>query len=36
MSSHPYTEDQLIEQPAIQLFEALGWRNASSAVSGPK
>jgi type I restriction enzyme R subunit len=25
MSTHPYTEDQLVEQPAIGLFAALGW-----------
>lgn len=23
---HPYTEDQLIEQPAIGLFAAMGWQ----------
>jgi hypothetical protein len=23
--SHAYTEDQLVEQPAIGLFEQLGW-----------
>jgi type I restriction enzyme R subunit len=28
--SHAYTEDQLVEQPAIGLFAELGW-----AVSGP-
>jgi type I restriction enzyme R subunit len=22
---HPYTEDQLVEQPAIGLFAELGW-----------
>lgn len=22
---HPYTEDQLVEQPAVGLFAALGW-----------
>jgi type I restriction enzyme, R subunit len=27
---HPYTEDQLIEQPAIQLFAALGWETISA------
>ena len=26
MSPHPYTEDQLVEQPAIGLFAALGWQ----------
>ena len=25
MSPHAYTEDQLVEQPAIGLFAALGW-----------
>jgi type I restriction enzyme R subunit len=25
----PYTEDQLVEQPAIALFEALGWETAN-------
>jgi type I site-specific restriction-modification system R (restriction) subunit len=25
MSPHPYTEDQLVEQPAIGLFAELGW-----------
>ena len=25
MSVHPYTEDQLVEQPAIGLFAELGW-----------
>ena len=25
MTSHPYTEDQLVEQPAIGLFAELGW-----------
>jgi type I restriction enzyme R subunit len=24
--SHSYTEDQLVEQPAIGLFSALGWQ----------
>ena len=23
--THPYTEDALVEQPAIELFEKLGW-----------
>ena len=26
MTPHPYTEDQLIEQPSIGLFAALGWQ----------
>ena len=25
MSPHAYTEDQLVEQPAIGLFAELGW-----------
>ena len=25
MSAHAYTEDQLVEQPAIGLFAELGW-----------
>ena len=29
--SHAYTEDQLVEQPAIGLFEALGWEAVSAA-----
>jgi len=28
--SHPYSEDQLVEQPAIALFAALGWQTASA------
>ena len=28
--SHPYTEDQLVEQPAIGLFAALGWQTLSA------
>jgi type I restriction enzyme R subunit len=31
MSSHAYTEDQLVEQPAIVLFEDLGWEAVSAA-----
>lgn len=27
---HAYTEDQLVEQPAIQLFDALGWQTLSA------
>ena len=27
---HAYTEDQLVEQPAIQLFAELGWETASA------
>ena len=34
---HANTEDQLVEQPAIQLFEALGWEvvSASDEAMGP-
>jgi hypothetical protein len=28
--SHAYTEDQLVEQPAIGLFTALGWQTISA------
>src|SRR5712691_7577497 len=27
---HAYTEDQLVEQPAIQLFAAMGWETVSA------
>src|SRR5450631_3112691 len=27
---HPNTEDQLVEQPAIQLFSTLGWQTVSA------
>ena len=30
MSPHAYTEDQLVEQPAIGLFAALGWQTMSA------
>jgi type I restriction enzyme, R subunit len=30
MSPHAYTEDQLVEQPAIGLFGALGWETLSA------
>ncbi|GEM_PF-13395 len=30
MSPHPYTEDQLVEQPAIGLFAELGWTTVSA------
>ena len=30
MSAHAYTENQLVEQPAIQLFAALGWQMVSA------
>ena len=28
--SHAYTEDQLVEQPAVGLFATLGWRTVSA------
>ncbi len=30
MSAHAWSEDQLVEQPAIGLFAALGWQTASA------
>ena len=30
MSTHAYTEDQLVEQPAIGLFTELGWQTVSA------
>lgn len=30
MSPHAYTEDQLVEQPAIGLFATLGWQTVSA------
>jgi type I restriction enzyme R subunit len=30
MTPHPYTEEQLVEQPAIQLFTTLGWATATA------
>ena len=30
MSAHAYTEDQLVEQPAIALFAELGWQAVSA------
>ena len=27
--THAYTEDQLVEQPAISLFAELGWKTVS-------
>ena len=31
MSPSDYTEDHLVEQPAIQLFASLGWATKSAA-----
>ena len=30
MSQHAYSEYQLVEQPAIGLFAALGWQTVSA------
>jgi type I restriction enzyme R subunit len=30
MNSHAYSEDQLVEQPAIGLFATLGWQTVSA------
>ena len=30
MSPHPYTEDQLVEQPAIALLAELGWTTVNA------
>jgi type I restriction enzyme R subunit len=30
MSTHAYTEDQLVEQPAIGLFAEMGWQVSSA------
>jgi type I restriction enzyme R subunit len=30
MTTHPYSEDHLVEQPAIQLFAALKWQTISA------
>ena len=30
MSPHAWTEDQLVEQPAIGLFAALGWQTVAA------
>ena len=30
MSAHAYSEDQLVEQPAIRLFAVLGWQTVSA------
>jgi hypothetical protein len=38
VSPHAFTEDQLVEQPAVALFAELGWPtvSASDEVFGPK
>jgi len=30
MSANAYSEDQLVEQPAIQLFAEMGWQTVSA------
>jgi len=30
MSPHAYTEDQLVEQPAVAGFAAMGWQTVSA------
>lgn len=37
MTPHPYTEDQLVEQPALALLSELGWTtvNARDEELGP-
>jgi len=30
MTPHPFTEDQLVEKPAIELFEQLGWQTVDA------
>jgi len=35
VSAHAYTEDQLVEQPAIGLFAELGWTAVSALVEIP-
>lgn len=34
MTPHPYTEYQLVEQPVISLFAALGWHGFGGTLSG--
>jgi type I restriction enzyme R subunit len=38
MSAHPFTEDHLVERPAIRLFSELGWETVSAMEEtfGPK
>src|SRR3954464_3083816 len=36
MSTHAYSESQLVEQPAIGLFAALGWQTVSARGEMPK
>ena len=30
MTTHPYSEEHLVEQPAIELFAALGWQTVAT------
>jgi len=32
VTPHAYTEDQLVEQPAIELFAVFGWQGALDAL----
>ncbi len=34
MTAHAYTEDQLVEQPAIALFAELGWQTRLTCAAG--
>jgi len=36
MSARVYTEDQLVEQPAITLFADLGWQTVSAREDEPR
>lgn len=35
MNPHVYTEEQLVEQPAIGLFASLGWQTVSAMEETP-
>jgi len=30
MTPHPFTEDHLVERPAVQLFSELGWETVAA------
>ena len=34
MTTHTYSEDQLVEQPAVGLFAELGWVTVSAMAEG--
>ena len=38
MTPHGFTEDQLVEQPALEVLESLGWETISAAdeLFGPR